>query len=241
MSSRTRRRRRRRRRRARVPRRRRRETRCARALTVYARLCSCDVSRSRAASRHPSHDARVRSPLAPEARFVRSRTVPSRRSRLSRRRSPAPPPAPPSSTSRPSSPARPRRAKSTPSSSPAGVATAPLPSPRRVSALAIALPRPLVSRAPLDSPPRRRCPNTWRWTCARWRRPGGGARARGEFVCARASAERTRGGECGSWRFGLGERVFAAARRIVELHAARVRASGGARDASRRRARQKFQ
>lgn len=68
------------------------------------------------------------------------------------------------------------------------------------------------------------------------------ARARGgEFVRARASAERTRGGECGSWRFGLGERVFAASRRIVELHAARVRASGGARDASRRRARQKFQ
>ena len=68
------------------------------------------------------------------------------------------------------------------------------------------------------------------------------ARARGGGSSgARASAERTRGGECGSWRFGLGERVFAAARRIVELHAARVRASGGARDASRRRARQKFQ
>ena len=136
--------------------------------------------------------------------------------------------------------ARPRRAKSTPSSSPAGVATAPLPSPRRVSALAIAPPRPLVSRAPLDSPPRRRCSNTWRWTCARWRRPGGGARARGGGVRARARV----GGEDarrGVWIVAVRSRrapLFGGARRIAMNTAARVRASGGARDASRRRARQ---
>ena len=50
------------------------------------------------------------------------------------------------------------------------------------------------------------------------------ARARAGSSCARASAERTRGGECGSRRFGGGERVFAAARRNVELHACGARA-----------------
>ncbi len=74
------------------------------------------------------------------------------------------------------------------------------------------------------------------------------ARVRGELVRARASArgaagarERTRGGECGSWRFGLGERFFASASRIESLNYIRRAFARAVARASRRRARQKFQ
>ena len=67
------------------------------------------------------------------------------------------------------------------------------------------------------------------------------ARVRGEFVRARASArgavgarERARGGECGSWRFGLGERFFASASRIESLNYIRRACARAVARASRR-------
>lgn len=69
------------------------------------------------------------------------------------------------------------------------------------------------------------------------------ARARAGNSCVRA--RRRRGREVGSVDRGGSVSASASSRRRGEtlnyMHAARVRASGGARDASRRRARQKFQ
>ena len=182
----------------------------------------------RARSRGIRLTTRAFGPLAPEAcSSARGRF---RASRMTLAPLAGAIPAPPSSTSRPSSPARPRRAKSTPSSSPAGVATAPLPSPRpgfgarRRSASASCLASAARFAAATAMLPEYLAVDMRAVEASRWRRAraGGGSCARARRRRGREAGSVDRGGSVSAARFPT-----AAALANRQLHA-RARASGGA-------------